>query len=145
MAIIGTVEGRLWKDAETFNFGDGKVGIRISLVSNNTRSYAVENPEPTWVNATLWRGGEKLAGQFVKGRQVMLVGEIEQLRAPDGKNYNLQINVDQFVLGVVPGAPKEPAYKGPSYSNTSENFNGGVEDTQNYNPFTVGDPDDDSF
>lgn len=141
MAIYGTVEGRLWKDAETFTFGDGKVGLRIPLVSNHSRAYAEENPEGTFVNGTLWRGGDKLAAQFVKGRQVVLIGEIQQLKDSERNNYNMQINVDQFVLGVVPGSSNQSQDKGPAYSDASENFNGGVDEKPTYDPFS----DDDSF
>lgn len=131
MAIYGTVFGRVTQDATTFNWGDGRVGVRVGLVSENSRAWRDEDPKPTWVQATIFRGGEKIAPKLTKGTLVVMHGEIVH----ENREYNMDITVDDF--RIIPRQNDSGYNQGyqnhGGYNSPNESFNGGVDDTPSMN------------
>lgn len=83
--------GRLCKDAETFTYGAGKVGINFDLACN---SYGRD--EATYIRCKIFNR-EGLAPHLKMGDQVIINGDLE-IRNVDG-NYYTSIIVSELEFG----------------------------------------------
>jgi single-strand DNA-binding protein len=104
--ICATVTGRLTKDAELRQAGEGSV-CSLSIASN--KKVKGENVA-TFVSASIWgKRGESLVQYLRKGTSVAAVGELST-REHDGKTYlELRVNEIDFMGGGDKKAEPKPA------------------------------------
>jgi len=110
----GTFAGFVGKDAELTYTQSGTAICKFSLAVNRIgRDKDGEDLKPLWVNCAMWATrGEKLAPHILKGKFVVVSGELDVREYTDkgGKDrWSLDVNVQQFSFGGGKGDAQQEA------------------------------------
>lgn len=89
--------GRLGRDAELKYLETGKNVTKFTLAVN--KNFKREGDVPTWFNCELW-GKEKLSNYLVKGKAVLVVGEmrIDPYEKDGQARQKVYVNVENVEL-----------------------------------------------
>lgn len=92
--------GRLGKDAEVKNFGDGKAVVNFRMAVNTRTQVGSEwTDKPMWMNVSYYREG--IAEYLKKGKQVLVSGRLKSFEKDDdagGKRTYFTVVADNIVL-----------------------------------------------
>jgi single-strand DNA-binding protein len=92
-----SASARVVADAEVRNAGQSQVcNVRLAVNAGFG-----DRRSTLWINASIWRGADKLAPLLVKGRDVAVTGELSmrEYTGRDGqKGQSLELNVDRLDL-----------------------------------------------
>lgn len=101
-----TLLGRLGRDPEMFDFGNGLTMARLKIATqDNFRNKEGKLTTTTdWHTVVLWRGQADLAGQYLrKGMQVFINGKLRNRKTRGTDNWNVYVEglevtlLDKFV------------------------------------------------
>lgn len=88
---------RVVADAEVRTAGSAQVcSVRLAVNSGFG-----DKKSTLWISASIWRGADRLAPLLVKGKEVVVTGELsmrEWSKADGTKGQSLELNVDRLDL-----------------------------------------------